>query len=357
MVSLYVGLRFPEETYSNYERFIVNNVVLSSNCDELRTEVARKVKIAAQEIELIYCGRPLSNGQSLESQGIKPGVTIHAMQKYPESSSPKRPSFTSKQKGQISMQFRTLLSSHFQRISRPEVLQEILDEYPGFYSNLGALAFLRDPILLSSIQDVDNIDKILENYSIVIEAAPFIAKVLKGAEKTKADTPQEGYAGDDQLSDSSSSSDSILPSTSTSGTARSTPRRITRQQLGAALALAEYTSRNSLSNIAQRNLDENTESGEPNPAPGPSNSSRSGPISTSMLNDVLSRISSPPGAAQQTPEATPAAQPVAPAQQYAAELQRMREMGFLDDQVNLQALQLCNGDVETAINLVFSDEL
>uniref|UniRef100_A0A1L8DTF6 Putative ubiquitin-like protein 7 n=1 Tax=Nyssomyia neivai TaxID=330878 RepID=A0A1L8DTF6_9DIPT len=352
MVSLYVGLRFPQATFSNYERFVINNVILSSNCELLRTEVAKKVKISTEEIELIYCGRPLSTGQSLESQGIKPGVTIHAMQKSPKSSSPKRPNMTQEQKVKISGQFQTLLSSHFQRISRAEVLQEVLDEYPAFTSNLGALAFLRDPILLSSMQDVDHLEKIFTNYSILIEAAPFIVKVLKGAEKAKSDTPQEAYAGDDQLSDSSSSSDSILPTQSTSGTNRNTPRRITRQQLGAALALAEYTSRNSLSNIAQRNLDETSESTELNPAPGPSSTSRAGTISTSMLTDVLSRISTP-AAATQPPEAAPAA----PVQQYAAELQRMREMGFLDDQVNLQALQVCNGDVEAAINLVFSDEL
>ncbi|XP_059619674.1 ubiquitin-like protein 7 [Phlebotomus argentipes] len=358
MVSVYVGLRFPVETYASYERFAVNDVILSLNCDSLKIAVAKKVKIPTKDIELIYCGRPICDGLSLESQGVKPGVTIHAMQKAPQKSPPKRPTITPEQKQKIVTQFQTLLSSHFQRISRPEVLQEVLDQFPGFYSNLGALAFLRDPILLSSMQDPENLEKILENYSILVEAAPMIAKVLKGAEKAKSDTPQEAYAGDDQLSDSSSGSDSILPSPATSYENRNTPRRITRQQLGAALALAtEYTSRNSLSNIAQRNLDENAESGEQNPTPGPSTSSRAAPISTSMLNDVLSRIGTAPGSQQASSESPATGQAVPPAQQFAAELQRMREMGFLDDRVNLQALQVCNGDVEAAINLVFSDEL
>lgn len=297
---------------------------------------------------MIYCGKPISDALSLESQSIKPGCTIHAMQKVPKEEPPQKVSISTEQKQRIVAQFQTFLSSNFQRISRPEVLQEILDEYPGFHSNLGALAFLRDPILLSSMQDPENIEKILENYSILVEAAPFIAKVLKGAEKSKKDASTEVYTGDDQ-SDSSSGSESPLPTNPD----RSTPRRITRQQLGAALALAEYTSRNSLSNIAQRNLDENAEGSEQNPAPGPSSGSRSRPISTSMLNDVLARINPTPG----TPAGATDAPQIPPAQQYAAELQRMREMGFLDDQVNLQALQLCNGDVETAINLVFSDEL
>ncbi|GAB0094809.1 hypothetical protein DMENIID0001_101350 [Sergentomyia squamirostris] len=368
MVSLYVGLRFPEVIHNKYERFAVNNVLLSSNCVSLKMEIAKKVKISTENIQLIYCGRPISDGQSLESQGVKPGVTIHAMHraalKIDRSAevNEERPNLTPEQKRRIVMQFQTLQNSHFHRISRPEILQEILQEYPAFHSNLGALSFLRDPVLLSSMQDPDNLEKISENYSILLEAAPFIAKVLKKKEeKTKStDAQPELFAGDDQLSDSSSSSDSLLPSPSTSNN----PRRITRQQLVSALAMASNSnsSRNSLSNIAQRNLDQNAaaEASEQNPAPGPSSNSGSyRMISTSMLNDVLSRISS--GATTSQPSATASTEPAqavpAPAQQYTAELQRMREMGLLDDQVNLQALQLCNGDVEAAINLVFSDEL
>uniref|UniRef100_A0A1B0GPE2 Uncharacterized protein n=1 Tax=Phlebotomus papatasi TaxID=29031 RepID=A0A1B0GPE2_PHLPP len=130
MVSVYVGLRFPVATYSGYERIVVNNVHLSLNSDPIKEEVAKKVKIPAQEIELIYCGKPINDALSLESQSIKPGCTIHAMQKVPKEEPPQKVSITLEQKQRIVAQFQTFLSSNFQRISRPEVLQEILDEYP-----------------------------------------------------------------------------------------------------------------------------------------------------------------------------------------------------------------------------------
>lgn len=54
MVSVYVGLRFPVATYSGYERIVVNNVHLSLNSDPIKEEVAKKVKIPAQEIGNIF---------------------------------------------------------------------------------------------------------------------------------------------------------------------------------------------------------------------------------------------------------------------------------------------------------------
>lgn len=39
-------------------------------------------------------------------------------------------------------------------------------------------------------------------------------------------------------------------------------------------------------------------------------------------------------------------------QQYAAELLTMREMGLTEENSNLQALILCNGNVEAAVTLV-----
>lgn len=41
-------------------------------------------------------------------------------------------------------------------------------------------------------------------------------------------------------------------------------------------------------------------------------------------------------------------------QRYVAELATMREMGFTDDNYNLQALIACNGDVEAAVSLVMN---
>ncbi|RVE49964.1 hypothetical protein evm_005432 [Chilo suppressalis] len=46
--------------------------------------------------------------------------------------------------------------------------------------------------------------------------------------------------------------------------------------------------------------------------------------------------------------------PVARDEDYVSQLQRMHEMGLLDDALNVRALLICSGDVNAAINLVFS---
>ena len=40
---------------------------------------------------------------------------------------------------------------------------------------------------------------------------------------------------------------------------------------------------------------------------------------------------------------------------WTAQLQQMHDLGILDDAVAIQALEIANGDVQQAVNLIFSD--
>lgn len=40
---------------------------------------------------------------------------------------------------------------------------------------------------------------------------------------------------------------------------------------------------------------------------------------------------------------------------WTAQLQQMRDLGILDDAAAIQALEIANGDVQQAVNLIFSD--
>lgn len=150
-------------------------------------------------------------------------------------------------------------------------------------------------------------------------------------------------------------------------------RQISRDQLIAALMQAGSASRNSLSNIAQRN-----NATSPNPLSAPSlasasNSARpttstastsaaggqSNPISSSFFGTALSQVLSQVQAQNDAANtASPQAQavPAAPegnlATRYATELVLMQEMGLFDEEVNIQALIVSSGNVEAAINLV-----
>ena len=95
-----------------------------------------------------------------------------------------------------------------------------------------------------------------------------------------------------------------------------------------------------------------------------------------MLRQALQSSApvTPPVISQPTPQATPnpatpvATQPAATSQGqpqqrtiaqtligWAPQLRQMRELGITDDIVAIQALEATNGDVQAAINIIFSD--
>lgn len=251
----------------------------------------------------------------------------------------------------------------FQKLSHPELLVKVLQKCPSIRDNLGALAILRDPILLSSMKTPESLEQISKQYNILLEAAFFVVNTIYTLDN------QERMPEFEDSDSSSSNSSSDAEATPAFGNNNSTGSQITRQQLAAALAMAGAASRNSLSSIAERNLDAvtSTPGAAASPATPSSSSSNNqqtanpGPISTAMLNEALAQAALLTGMfdtnnAPSDPQPT-SESPQNPATQYARELEQMREMGLLDNQVNMQALQISNGNVEAAINLVFSSSL
>lgn len=100
--------------------------------------------------------------------------------------------------------------------------------------------------------------------------------------------------------------------------------------MAAALLFAGTASLNSLSNIADRSTDDEEMATTSNTTPSSRTSSLSGTID--------------PG--------TSSVQSSGNSQRYIAELQTMREMGLTEESSNLQALIMCNGNVEAAVTLV-----
>lgn len=131
-------------------------------------------------------------------------------------------------------------------------------------------------------------------------------------------------AAEDSLSDSSAS-ENDSPQASPIHVDN---QRISRGQLAAALLLAGSASLNSLTNIAQRSTDTDMATTSTTTPSTGSSSLSGGDAGSSSI------------------------QPAENSQQYATELQTMQEMGLTEENSNLQALILCNGNVEAAVNLV-----
>lgn len=259
----------------------------------------------------------------------------------------------------------------FQKAIRPEVLRKVLEAYPEFQTNLGAYAILRDAILIGPMSMLESAQQIAKLYPILIYSAEFVTKTIKEyLASNKPSLATNTLPSEDSLSDSSSSEgDSPMASPNqqpgVSGLLGDI-RQISRHQLAAALMMAGTSSRNSLSNIAQRTVPVSSGAAAATAASSviPSTSasaSGAGQISSSLFSNALSQalFAQLGGTANADNNAASVAQAAQSAnenlaERYANELQTMREIGLFDEMANIQALVVSNGDVEAAINLVLS---
>ncbi|ETN64807.1 hypothetical protein AND_003439 [Anopheles darlingi] len=440
MAIIYLGVHLP---FKPYQKLKLDNFDLNSRTEALRAEAAKLIKgdVAMDEFVFLYCGSQLMKDDTLQSKGIRDGSMIHVIQQRQEQrsagSEQQRP-FTEADVQEMLGIWRTVDSSNFQKVRQPEFMKNALDAHPAIRGDLFVLSMLKDPILLSSMQQPETIRRVAEKHRVLIDASRAIVKLLNSKMISKVNNyhlsaPMDN-ALDDPLSDSSSSDENTASPTTSNAPAI---LRITADQLASALAFAGSGTRsgsgyNSLSNISQRDAD-NRESQqdstgmEATDSNQPSTSGNSGPvaggentsterITSSMLMDAISmmfqqrggsstssssltaagdnspstsgaasssRATQPavPVAADEPMDTSPvtgmsmntAADPATPMGddlgahtqsqhssiaarlgQYRSELELMREMGLADTETNLQALIVCNGNVESAVNLVLS---
>uniref|UniRef100_A0A1Q3F451 Putative ubiquitin-like protein 7 n=1 Tax=Culex tarsalis TaxID=7177 RepID=A0A1Q3F451_CULTA len=384
MPFVYLGVHLP---FKSYRKIKVDNFDLSNKTEQLREEARKAIsELPAEEFDFIYCGDLLQNDDVLQEKGIENGSVVHLIQKKKDLPAlPQVDNFTEADVQQVLGIWRTVDPSNFQKVRHPEFMKNVLDANPAIRQDLWALSILKDPILLSSMQQPETIRRVAEKHYILIKASRSIVQLLNSKMISKSTTfsPTIESALEDALSDSSSSEDNTSPTTSVRSA-----RRITADQLASALAFAG-SSYNSLNSISQRDADSRTTT-DPTNQPSTSGSApASNRITSSMFMNALSEViqsqrqrSTEPNSNEPEPmdtspasaaatvatSAPPAAAPgdmgaqtmsqhstlEASLSQYRTELDQMREMGLTDTETNLQALIVCNGNVETAVNLVFS---
>lgn len=309
----------------------------------------------------MYCGKVLNDTKSCETQGIIDGITIQVVKKRTKAPQKIATRYTEADVQEIVWMFKTLLSNRFhQKAGRPDFLTKLMTKFPEFKTDTAALTILKDPILLSSMQNSETVRKLIVNHPVLIDAAEFIVSSLKEIVLPMEVVPLQ--VADNIYDSSSSSSDNESPSTT-----REAARRITQNQLTTALAMAGSNSFFSLDNIAQRATDEDGQPSAPTTStPNTPNPSANPRITNSMFSNAISQaLSDTPATTRSSLSSSIASllqphgrgesttsEPSPPA--YLAELGQMREMGLTDNVINIQALILCNGNVDAAINLIFS---
>lgn len=326
-------------------------------------------------------GELLTEEMELKSLVLRPMSVIHVVRKPVKKTKYRTFEKLDDEKlAKIAKSFSKLPNNSFKRISLLGNVKRILLQFPEFEKDEVAMTILKDPILLSSMQSIETLRLLADEHPVLVAAGELISKILLeqpemaagGSSRQRFRTQQ---IQTDELTDSSSSSDNGGPSTSRD--ASPTSRLITTGQLSAGLALAYNSSNNSLSNIAQRAIPTTPgDSGETDSIQPSTSASHLNRITTSMFSNALSQamITAVPSLSGQiantsqtdmnvteesnemnVSETVPTITVETTAEpSYETELQQMSEMGFTDQVTNLQALRMCNGNVDAAINLLFS---
>lgn len=290
----------------------------------------------------------------------------------------------------------------------PGVIRDVLEEYPEFFTELGAQAILRHLLLWSKIGKIDTARRIAETYPILIRSAPFVVNSFRkhgGALGRDADSSVS-------LADALAPTDdevAVAPAPAAAST--SAQLLISRHQLANALlqarsdALARMdssddqqavtaaagpsTSAATTSESGMPSARRDDVSAEEHSAAGSTNRISSQALQNAMRSAYVSAAygSVPVSTAEETaagavpPLAASASEPVdagageeaaaaaaaVPAAlavddtipenlqlRFPAELMIMREMGLTNDLQNVAALIVCNGNVERAIDMVLS---
>lgn len=346
MSSLLLGVRIAP---NDFRRIQLDDVNFETKIDNLKTDISTKTNIPKDSMELVFCGNILDDEVTLNSCGLKPGVMLHVLKKKVKDIPITTQPMSEQDIKALVIAFKTLTlnPSHrnsLQKLSRPDILENIIMITPGLSQDPVAISLIQDPELMVRLANFETVRRIVELHPALAEAANHIAATVHEEaiqNHTAGPSTSAGYSlldllSDDEDMESSQSSDSVQPSVSREPSFSG----ITHAQLAAALASAGGGSSSS--------------------RPAPDTSSRpvadtsSSMITPEMVSQAMQRaMASVAGPAAGFPS-TPTEEESSDSSNLREQMRQMRELGLTDDVVNLQALQLAGGNVHAAVDLVFS---
>lgn len=331
----------------------------SEEKDQMET-ATHTYDFSPQEIDLVYCGKVLNDETTIKTYNVKDYSMVHVFAKQ------RFVLGKSRDKGQKGPPVVTLLPEvrdvdkpldvayinslvfQFQRLTcspsfgkavlkklkKPENMKKILTICPALKNDPIAVAIIKEPDLLLQINNIETVTKIAKNHPSLARCVSDLVDILFEEIYNSITPPATSPAGPSSSLNSitspylSGEEDMEMPSA-----AEASSSRITAEQVAAALQSAS-------SSVPQ------------SPAITPE-------YVNSTMMQIMSNLSTPgtassSGSALSTSVASPAvAAPVNPMTQYASQMQQMRELGVTDEVAMIEALQLTNGEVQAALNLVF----
>ncbi|XP_065225277.1 ubiquitin-like protein 7 isoform X2 [Planococcus citri] len=314
----------------------VENVNFDSTVEDFKTKVAEEVNFLKENIELVFSGLPLSDSSTLKDCGLREGYVVHVFQKKEKEAAP--PPLTVPESDFLDLVhvFRVLSTRNayrrvLQKLNKPEVLENIISTTPGLREDSTALVILQHPELLAKLGDSNAVRKVIEEHPTLASAARNLVAAVQN----------------DMLTSSSASASSSVNNSSNnvSFVVGSDDEEMEGLERGSENEDAEHpvnviTTSQVAAALANTNVRAN---------PGSASSSITPEMMSAAVQQAIASTSSRPTS---TPTPTPEANTDSVVT--ITKLEELRKLGFVNDAVNIQALQLSNGDLEAAVNLILS---
>ena len=358
------------------------NIPITSSVAKLITEAASFSSAPADRLVLTYQGTILTPGTSLDTYQLAPGglVMVAELPAPPTMTKPQPVTMTTEEIKRFGVSFKTAFknpsfSTVVKRLLERENMDSLAAACPGLSEDQVAQGFLTRPELLLHLLDPDTLGKVAKSHPSLLEAANNLAAAVheeqqsagRGGEEPGAAAGEAGAGGSyylDEMSDDDMEGEEgggRGPQRSRSFTA------ITPAQLAQALAAAAGGGQGGVQpfqgvtgmgpqvgGAAGAQGQAAAQLGHGQTAPQSSATTPgSARITTDMFQQAIQQALMGMGgpAAGQTQES---AQGGGEDGDLASKVDRMKEMGIVDEGLALQALQIMGGDLQAAVDLIFS---
>lgn len=335
----------------NFKLSRIENIDFDISVDSFKNRVAEEINFPKEAIELTYCGTILEDSSTLKSNGLREGFVVNVMQKK-ERANPATSLPVSDETGiqELVRVFQILATRNayrrvLQKLNKPEVLENIISTTPGLSEDPIAVVILQHPELIAKLGDLNAVEKVVEQHPSLAYAARNLVAAVQSEVPTSPSTSASAanlsnnisyvVGSDDEEMEIMGNGDSQNRTLESSDDGEQPVNLITTSQVAAALAntsalgTAGRSSGGAISNITPEMMSAALQQAIASTSTASTPSTASASTSTS------------------TPTETKEDSPVT-----LAKLEELRKLGFTNDAMNIQALQIANGDLETAVNLI-----
>jgi len=255
------------------------------------------------------------------------------------------------------------------RLLKRENMESLAAACPGLETDLVAQAFLTKPQLLIHLLDHDTIKLVGEKHPALLEAAHNLAAAVheeaarsrssgggQSNDPTERETESSGAYFLDDMSDDEMEADD--DGGAVAGGSGRQPAPITAEQLAAALSAATGNPFMGVTGMAPQGAGGSRSSSGAGTSqstaattPGGTNRLTADMFQAAMQTALMGLTGGSPAGQSQPAEA---AQPAPPQPDLSSQLATMKDMGIVDEGLARQALTVMGGDIQAAIELIFS---